>query len=153
MNENDAFGGFWDLGESITTDLIAFPIKQMINKEAKRDGINLKYPNRVGARMTGATFGAIFGSLVLGPPGAILMGFGGVLALGCTVGQGITGVSTLAVGSIAALLSIIFGSALTMKIQYYQMVYEEEASFIKALLSSLVDMKLLPSSLRKLDAV
>ena len=34
--------------------------------------------------------------------GAILMGFGGVTALGCTIGQGITGVSTLAVGSFLA---------------------------------------------------
>ena len=85
--------------------------------------------------------------------GAVLMGFGGVLALGCTIGQGITGVSTLAVGSIAALLSIIFGSALTMKIQYYKLVYEDEATFLKALLSALVDMKMLPSALRKLDAV
>ena len=31
--------------------------------------------------------------------GAILMGFGGVLAMGCTVGQAITGISTLALGS------------------------------------------------------
>jgi len=85
--------------------------------------------------------------------GGVLMGFGGVLALGCTVGQGITGVSTLALGSFIAFISIVFGSALTMKIQYYQMVYEEEASFIKALLSSLVDMKLLPSGMRKLDAI
>lgn len=85
--------------------------------------------------------------------GAILMGFGGVLALGCTIGQGITGVSTLAVGSIASLLAIIFGSALTMKIQYYKLVYEDEASFTKALLTALVDMKMLPSSMRKLDAV
>jgi len=30
--------------------------------------------------------------------GAVLMGFGGVLGLGCTVGQGISGVSTLALG-------------------------------------------------------
>ena len=37
------------------------------------------------------------------------MGFGGVLALGCTVGQGITGMSTLAVGSILTFISIIFG--------------------------------------------
>ena len=37
------------------------------------------------------------------------MGVGGVLALGCTVGQGITGMSTLALGSIIALLSIIAG--------------------------------------------
>jgi len=85
--------------------------------------------------------------------GAILMGFGGVLALGCTIGQGITGVSTLALGSFLAVMSIIFGCALTMKIQYYKMVYEEEASFIKALLSSLVDLKLLPEALRKLEAV
>ncbi len=85
--------------------------------------------------------------------GAILMGFGGVLALGCTVGQGITGVSTLAVGSIAALLAIIFGSALTMKMQYYKLIYEDEASFSKTLITSLVDMKMLPSFMRKLDAV
>ena len=85
--------------------------------------------------------------------GGILMGFGGVLGLGCTFGQGITGMSTLAVGSVLTFLGIVFGSALTMKIQYYKLVYEDEASFVKALLTSLVDMKLLPSSLRKLDAV
>ena len=85
--------------------------------------------------------------------GAVLMGFGGVLALGCTVGQGITGMSTLAVGSILAFISIIFGSAMTMKIQYYKMVYEEEASFYKALVTSLVDMKLLPAAMRKLDSI
>ena len=85
--------------------------------------------------------------------GAILMGFGGVLALGCTIGQGITGMSTLALGSILTFISIIFGSALTMKIQYYKIVYEEEASFTKAFITSLVDMKLLPVSMRKLDAV
>jgi len=85
--------------------------------------------------------------------GAILMGFGGVLALGCTIGQGITGMSTLALGSILTFISIIFGSSLTMKIQYYKIVYEEEASFGKAFITSLVDMKLLPESLRKLEAV
>ena len=85
--------------------------------------------------------------------GAILMGFGGVLALGCTIGQGITGVSTLALGSFLALISIIFGCALTMKIQYYKMVYEEEASFGKALITSLVDLKMLPKGMRKLEAV
>jgi uncharacterized membrane protein YedE/YeeE len=85
--------------------------------------------------------------------GAVLMGFGGVLGLGCTVGQAITGVSTLALGSFLVFISIVFGSALTMKIQYYQMVYEEEATFVKSLLSSLVDMKLLPAGMRKLDAI
>ena len=84
---------------------------------------------------------------------SILMGFGGVLALGCTVGQGITGVSTLALGSFLAVISIIFGCALTMKIQYYKMVYEADATFGKALITSLVDMKLLPKGMRKLEAV
>lgn len=85
--------------------------------------------------------------------GAVLMGFGGVLALGCTIGQGITGMSTLALGSILTFISIVFGSALTMKIQYYKLVYEDEASFLKAFITALVDMKLLPSSMRKLDAI
>ncbi len=85
--------------------------------------------------------------------GAILMGFGGVLALGCTIGQGITGMSTLALGSILTFISIIFGSALTMKIQYYKLVYEDEASFSKAFITALVDMKLLPASMRKLDNI
>jgi len=85
--------------------------------------------------------------------GAILMGFGGVLGLGCTIGQGITGMSTLALGSILTFVSIVFGSAMTMKIQYYKLVYEDEASFSKAFITALVDMKLLPESMRKLDSV
>jgi len=85
--------------------------------------------------------------------GAVFMGFGGVLALGCTIGQGITGMSTLALGSILTFISIIFGSAMTMKIQYYKLVYEDEASFGKAFITALVDMKLLPSAMRRLDAI
>ena len=85
--------------------------------------------------------------------GALLMGFGGVLAMGCTIGQGITGTSTLALGSFVTLIAIIFGCALTMKINYYKLVYEDEASFLKALVASLADMKLLPNALRQLDAV
>jgi uncharacterized protein len=52
--------------------------------------------------------------------GGILMGFGGITALGCTVGQGITGISTLALGSFLTFGSIIAGSALTMKYQYWR---------------------------------
>ena len=85
--------------------------------------------------------------------GAVFMGTGGVLALGCTIGQGVTGFSTMAVGSLMAFMSIVFGSALTMKIQYYKMVYESDASFMGAFITSLVDMKLLPSAMRKLEAV
>ncbi|BBP03354.1 membrane protein [Sulfuriferula plumbiphila] len=56
--------------------------------------------------------------------GAALMGFGGVLALGCTIGQGITGVSTLALGSFIAFFAIVAGSAITMKVQYMIMMRE-----------------------------
>ncbi len=48
--------------------------------------------------------------------GALLMGFGGVMALGCTIGQGITGLSTLAVGSFLALAAIIAGGVAGMHI-------------------------------------
>ncbi len=85
--------------------------------------------------------------------GAIMMGFGGVLAMGCTIGQGITGVSTLALGSILTLISIVLGSALTMKISYYRMVYEDEATFGKALVTAMVDLRMLPAAMRRLDAV
>lgn len=84
--------------------------------------------------------------------GAILMGFGGVLAMGCTIGQGITGVSTLALGSILSLAAIVFGSALTMKVSYYRMVYED-ANFAQALTTALVDMRFLPASMRKLESI
>ena len=57
--------------------------------------------------------------------GAILMGFGGVLAMGCTVGQGITGFSTLALGSILTFVAIVVGSAATMKVQYILMMRGE----------------------------
>lgn len=56
--------------------------------------------------------------------GGILMGFGGITALGCTIGQGITGFSTLALGSILTFLSIVAGSALTMKYQYWRLMRE-----------------------------
>jgi uncharacterized membrane protein YedE/YeeE len=84
--------------------------------------------------------------------GAILMGIGGTLALGCTFGQGISGVSTLAVGSFIAFGAILLGSALTMKMQYYKMLYED-ASISAVLFTSLVELKLLPKSLRKLEAL
>src|SRR5688572_1371558 len=56
--------------------------------------------------------------------GGILMGFGGVTALGCTIGQGITGFSTLALGSILTFFAIIAGSAATMKYQYWKLMRE-----------------------------
>ena len=52
--------------------------------------------------------------------GAILMGFGGVTALGCTVGQGLSGASTLAIGSFVAVLGIVGGAVATMKYQIWR---------------------------------
>jgi len=56
--------------------------------------------------------------------GGLLMGFGGITALGCTIGQGISGFSTLALGSILTFVAIIAGSAATMKWQYWRMTRE-----------------------------
>jgi uncharacterized membrane protein YedE/YeeE len=56
--------------------------------------------------------------------GGVLMGFGGVCALGCTIGQGITGLSTLALGSFITFFAIITGSAATMKYQYWRITRE-----------------------------
>jgi uncharacterized membrane protein YedE/YeeE len=52
--------------------------------------------------------------------GGILMGFGGITALGCTIGQAITGFSTLALGSIMTFAAIVAGSAATMKYQVWR---------------------------------
>ena len=70
----------------------------------------------------------------------VLMGFGGVLSFGCTIGQGVSGMSTLALGSLVALLSIMLGSALTMKVQYYML----DDGFWSSLHQSLADLRLLP---------
>ena len=46
--------------------------------------------------------------------GGALMGFGGITAMGCTVGQGLTGISTLAIGSFIALPGFILGAYLCL---------------------------------------
>jgi uncharacterized membrane protein YedE/YeeE len=52
--------------------------------------------------------------------GAALMGFGGVTALGCTIGQGLSGVSTLAAGSFIALAGIVGGATLGVRYQAWR---------------------------------
>jgi len=47
--------------------------------------------------------------------GAVLMGVGGVTALGCTVGQSVSGVSTLALGSLITFVFIVIGGIIGMK--------------------------------------
>ena len=82
--------------------------------------------------------------------GAILIGIGGVLSLGCTIGQGVSGISTLALGSFVTLISIIIGAAIAMKIEYYNAVYED-CSFFDSLRSSLADLNLIPNKFRVLE--
>ncbi len=54
--------------------------------------------------------------------GGTLMGFGGVTALGCTIGQGVSGFSTLAAGSMLAFVAMIAGCAATLKYQYWKLM-------------------------------
>lgn len=54
--------------------------------------------------------------------GAVLMGVGGITALGCTIGQGLSGLSTLSLGAIITTASIVAGCALTLKIDYWRMM-------------------------------
>lgn len=57
--------------------------------------------------------------------GAALMGFGGVTALGCTVGQGLSGLSLLAPG--AALACVGFGAGAVLALRYQAWRIEREA--------------------------
>ncbi len=52
--------------------------------------------------------------------GAALMGVGGVTALGCTVGQGLSGVSTLSLTSFVALAAIIAGAVAALRLQTWR---------------------------------
>ncbi|MGE4278293.1 MAG: YeeE/YedE family protein [Magnetospirillum sp.] len=58
--------------------------------------------------------------------GAAMMGTGGVMAMGCTIGQGLTGISTLSATSFFALFAILFGGIWGLK-------YMEEGSVGAAL--------------------
>ncbi len=73
--------------------------------------------------------------------GGVLMGIGGVLAMGCTIGQGVTGVSTLALGSMLALSAMIFGSAFAMKMEFHLL---DDNSVLRALRLAAADLKLAP---------
>jgi uncharacterized membrane protein YedE/YeeE len=53
--------------------------------------------------------------------GALLMGVGGVTALGCTIGQGLSGLSTLSLGSVIALAGILGGAVLALRYQEWRL--------------------------------
>jgi uncharacterized protein len=52
--------------------------------------------------------------------GGLLMGVGGVMAVGCTFGQGITGISTLSLGSFIAVAGIVAGGVLGVRLQLWR---------------------------------
>lgn len=53
--------------------------------------------------------------------GGVLMGVGGVTAMGCTIGQGLSGISTLSLGSFLALAGILGGAVLAFKYQMWRL--------------------------------
>ena len=53
--------------------------------------------------------------------GAALMGVGGVTAVGCTVGQGLSGLSTLSLGSFIAVAGIVVGAVAALRWQVWRL--------------------------------
>lgn len=53
--------------------------------------------------------------------GATLMGVGGVTAMGCTIGQGLSGISTLSATSFVALAAILSGCVVGLKFQIWRL--------------------------------
>ncbi len=53
--------------------------------------------------------------------GALLMGFGGVTAMGCSIGQGVTGLAMLSAGSVLAVAGIVAGAVLALRWQERQL--------------------------------
>jgi uncharacterized protein len=53
--------------------------------------------------------------------GAALMGVGGITAVGCTIGQGVSGISTLSIGSFIALAGILAGAVGALHYQIWRM--------------------------------
>lgn len=53
--------------------------------------------------------------------GAVLMGFGGVTAMGCSIGQGISGLSLLSTGSCIAVAGLVAGAWLALRVQAWQL--------------------------------
>jgi uncharacterized membrane protein YedE/YeeE len=58
--------------------------------------------------------------------GSVMMGFGSSLALGCNVGQAITGLSTLSVGSLFATLAIIGGNWIMVYFKFIKPMQDME---------------------------
>jgi len=48
--------------------------------------------------------------------GAVLMALGGILAMGCTIGQGMAGFATLSVSSLLAVAAMVLGAWLAQRV-------------------------------------
>ena len=57
--------------------------------------------------------------------GALLMGIGGVLAMGCSFTQGLSGLSTLATSSVVSLLCMLLACAFTLKWRVYHLFHPQ----------------------------
>lgn len=55
--------------------------------------------------------------------GGVLMGFGGITALGCTLGNGVTGLAMLSVGALLATAGIVAGALLAMRLRMNHEAY------------------------------
>ena len=60
------------------------------------------------------------------------MGAGGVTAAGCTIGQGLSGLSTLGLGSFIAVGGIVLGSVATLRLLLWQEERSPEAAVTAA---------------------
>ena len=131
----------WFLTGLAFDDFADFPVQLISLSYVRPSGDTLDYAMRFTAlgapgfgvtTLAGTLIGGFLGALSMGRLalttfadqadsvrnmfGGALMGVGGVLALGCTVGQGMTGVSTLAIGSFIALTFIILGGIVGIKV-------------------------------------
>lgn len=115
-------------GQVVTSYTFSAPLGETMFYLMTASGNDLSFG--VGA-VFGVVAGAFAGSLIKGhfrweaceDPrelkrqilGAVCMGFGAVLALGCTVGQGITGLSVLYLGAPLTLAAIFIGAAIGLR--------------------------------------
>lgn len=104
------------------------PVANTINFTMLATGLRLSFGVAV---VTGVFFGALAAALATRTArlegftrpramlrymgGGALMGIGGALALGCSIGQGLTGLSTLALGSFIAAGAILAGAFLALR--------------------------------------
>ena len=114
--------------EPVQADSLSYmrPLANTINFAAS--GGDASFLSMDVGLIAGTIFGALAASVVAGSfrirtfgesgtphwlryaAGSALMGFGGILAVGCTIGAGFTGGSVLAITSLAALLSMILSA-------------------------------------------